>query len=82
MTEADQKADSSPPKGWRFGSVWSFTFILLALYILSPAPIVKVFGMSPPKVILVIYVPLEVLASNVPAVESFYVWYFNLWGIK
>lgn len=61
--------------------VW-LLLLLLAAYVLSPGPVMKLMGPNPPIPIEVVYAPLAYAYDHIPAVQSFYDWYFKLWGIK
>jgi hypothetical protein len=61
--------------------VWLLLLLLVA-YAFSPGPVIKLLGSNPPMAIEAVYAPLIYLYDHVPAVQSFYDWYFKLWGIK
>jgi len=80
--------DANPPppetSKFRLGSLTYllWTAIILAFYILSPGPVMKFSHGRIPKVMEYCYYPLDALYQKVPVVESFYGWYFKLWGIR
>lgn len=80
VTESESSA-TTPNKPGFTSLVW-VAAILLAAYVLSPGPVIKLLGPRPPPFIVACYGPLAYLYDHVTAVHQFYDWYFHVWGIK
>ncbi|WP_038165267.1 hypothetical protein [Verrucomicrobium sp. BvORR106] len=76
--DSDAKSNSRSDAG---GSGWLLIVIALPiLYILSPGPLVAVYGRSmPPSWALVYVAPLEWGCSHFKPLEKFYDKYLDLW---
>jgi len=79
--------DGTPQKtptrsSWGCFGVW--TLGILLLYVLSLGPVLLIInksGADPLPVLTTVYAPLIALYEHVPAVQSFYDWYFHAWGL-
>jgi len=62
------------------------TFSLLVIYVLSVGPVAKIVRTKPgfpPRVIVVLYEPLELLSRQSPVVSRFFNWYvYDVWKVK
>jgi hypothetical protein len=72
---ASQKTTLLPLAGWLIA-------LLLLLYPLSVAPVIKFTGGRPSRALETFYAPLEFLYDNNTAIGNFYDWYFELWNIR
>jgi hypothetical protein len=72
---ASQKATMLPLAGWLIA-------LLLMLYPLSVAPVMKFTGGRPSRALQTFYAPLEFLYDHNPAIRNFYDWYFELWNVR
>jgi len=63
---------------------WVIVFLLVT-YVLSVGPVAKIVGKKrvPPRVIVVLYEPLESLSRESPVVKRFFDWYvYDVWKVK
>lgn len=71
---------------WGYFGVWAF--VALVVYLLSPPPAflilewLKVPHSTQRALVETIYAPLGYLCDAVPALDTFYTWYFHAWGLR
>src|SRR6266852_5077671 len=87
MEEASTKTAAGEREGHRsWGLLFLGVAFLLVLYVLSPGLVGKLARGRPgppPRVVAVLYAPLQLLYQNSPMVKRFYDWYFqDVWKIQ
>jgi hypothetical protein len=75
-----QQTEARPRRG---GNWLIWLLAAFAIYALSFGPAARYFILAssppPPKVFNTIYAPLRFLCHKIPAVQTFYDWYIDLW---
>jgi len=86
--EDDIAAERGRGRGHGSG-ILLLVFGILIAYPLSAGPAIKLAWISgarpgpPPRVVAVLYAPLDLLYQNSPMVKRFYDWYFHdVWKVK
>lgn len=83
MSTSHSERDTKPSSS-RVGIVF-WCFALFLFYALSVGPIARFYGKTkatPPRWLMVMYQPVELMYDHVGPVRSFYDWYFKLWGAR
>jgi hypothetical protein len=80
-----EKGDGGHASGLDLPRIIALLLLALVVYVLSTGPVIKLCLVSNkrvPKVIDVMYKPLEFCYHNCGPVRNFFDWYFQVCGVK
>jgi hypothetical protein len=80
-TESPGPASTQPTEQGTRGALFLWAIPLLLAYVLSPGPAYKALGTRSLNTLTAIYSPLIYLDEHIPAVHTFYRWYFAVWRV-